>query len=221
MTIYEIILRFHVICGFTALAGGLIPMLTTKGGTLHVKSGWVYFWAMFGVFATSSVMFALKNSLLFLFLIGVFSFYNTFSGVNMLKYKKPNGSISKFDWYVALFVCVAGLSMIGLGGYSYYIGDLGHAILYTIFGIVCTSISSSDLKFLHRIKRKQNVGEKEWLYRHIGRISGSYIATLTAFIITINVFPPLVAWLAPGVIGGMIVSGLMKRIKAKKVIQAA
>lgn len=213
MTLYEIILRVHVVCGFAALVGGLIPMLTQKGSEIHKKSGWIYFWAMFGVFATSTAMFALKTSLLFLFLIGVFSFYNTLSGVRLLKYKNPNSNISKFDWSVASFVFCAGLIMIGLGIYSIVMRDYNFAILYIIFGAICTSIANNDLCFLNRVASRQELAKNEWLYRHINRICASYIATLTAFIITIQVFPPLVAWLAPGIIGGMIISVVVKKFK--------
>ena len=47
-----------------------------------------------------------------------------------------------------------------------------------------------------------------WFQNHISRMGGSYIATVTAFLVVNNppYVPGLVAWIAPGVIGGFIIS---------------
>lgn len=70
MEIHKYILWVHVASGFLALFVGLIPMITKKGSRKHIVSGRIYFYAMFGVFLTSTLMFLLQpGRLLFLFLI--------------------------------------------------------------------------------------------------------------------------------------------------------
>ena len=46
-----------------------------------------------------------------------------------------------------------------------------------------------------------------WLLNHIARMTGSYIATLTAFFVVNNkgYFPELVVWLGPSIIGTFII----------------
>ncbi len=216
MDLYSILLTIHVICGFSALLFGLGPMVTKKGGRLHVQLGRVYFYTMFGVFLTSSLMFCFKpDHLLFLFLIGVFSFYNTFTGSRAVLYKKVTKPIAKLDWIVATLVAMAGVAMIGLGGYNILLGKTGLAILYIVFGSICTSLSFSDLRFFYKQQKGiAPLDPKHWLYKHIIRMGGSYIATFTAFCVVNNtILPGLIAWLAPGVIGGILIGSSIKKLK--------
>ncbi len=223
MNTYSIILTIHVICGFSALLFGLGPMLTEKGGRLHIQFGKVYFYAMFGVFLTSSLMFCFKpNRLLFLFLIGIFSFYNTFSGSRAVLYKKYIAPIATLDWIVAGLVAVAGMAMIGLGGYSFLIGRSNLGVLYVVFGSICANLSFSDLRFFSRYQKGSiPTDSKHWLYKHVTRMGGSYIATFTAFCVVNNtLLPPLVAWLAPGLIGGILIASSIRKLKQKAMMRA-
>jgi hypothetical protein len=54
------------------------------------------------------------------------------------------------------------------------------------------------------------------MLNHISRMGGSYIATVTAFLVVNNhnVLPPLVAWIAR-VIGGMIIGRVRRKYKQK------
>lgn len=213
MEIYKIILIIHVISGFSALIIGLIPMFSKKGSKLHIQTGKVYFWAMFGVFFTSSLMFFFKpERLLFLFLVGIFSFYQTFSGRRILKYKDPNTAIATFDKMIAALVSASGIAMILLSAYSIFNEQVGRGIVYIVFGTLLASQGISDfLKF----RNMQNQEPKFWLRQHIKRMGGSYIATFTAFIVVNNNFlPSLIAWLGPGVIGGFIIAMVLKKYKS-------
>jgi len=209
MNTYALILALHVFAGFTALLVGLVPMFTAKGSSRHVQSGKVYFWAMFGVFLTSSAMFFFKpDRLLFLFLIGIFSFYLTFTGSRAVRYKKRGSQVAPLDWAVAGVVSVAGLVMLGMGVWCFYKGSTGGGILYSVFGGICASNAIRDLFSFHRFQN--NIGTHDpnaWLYQHISRMGGSYIATFTAFCVVNNFFlPNLVVWLAPAIIGGYLIS---------------
>ena len=215
MSAYQVILALHIFSGFTALFIGLVPILSKKGGRLHKRTGMIYFWAMFGVFFTSSLMFLFKpENLLFLFLVGVFSFYQTFSGRRILKYKEPNMHMAAFDKMIAALVSTSGLIMIPLSAYSVFNDQVGQGIVYLIFGTLLTSHGISD--FL-RFRNIQNQNSKFWLRLHITRMGGSYIATFTAFVVVNNTFlPPLIAWLGPGVIGGFIIAMVLKNITSSR-----
>jgi len=177
---YTYILWLHIFSGFLALIVGLIPMVTKKGSKKHIVSGRIYFYAMFGVFLTTIMMFFIKpHRLLFLLLIGIFSFYNTWSGVRFLHYKKANDKVRQLDWVISSLVFSAGLSMVVLGLYNFTQASLGQGVLYLVFGSICTSLAGTDLAFLSRQTKGQDPGNS-WLQKHVIRMGGSYIATFTA-----------------------------------------
>lgn len=58
---------------------------------------------------------------------------------------------------------------------------------------------------------------KSWIRYHIGRISGAYIAAVTAFLVSnVSTNPEFIAWLLPTVIGIPLVSVLRRRYFARK-----
>lgn len=217
MELYTIVLWAHIIAGFTALLVGLVPMLTKKGSRKHVVSGRIYFYAMFGVFLTSSLMFSMKpEKLLFLFLIGIFSFYNTLSGVRYLSYKKQHTKVKQLDWVISSIVFSAGLSMIVLGLFNFYLSSVGQGVLYLVFGTICASQAGKDLHFFLQLNSGLDPGKK-WLIQHVSRMGGSYIATFTAFSVVNNFFlPSLVAWLGPSLIGGIVISRVVSKLRLNK-----
>ncbi len=215
MNLTATLLVIHVISGFTALFVGLVPMFSKKGSKLHNNSGWVYFFGMFGVFVTSTFLFLMEpERLLFLMLIGVFSFYMTFSGVRAVQYKKRSTPIANLDWIVAGLVGLAGLVMLGLGINAILQNTQGMGILYLVFGTVCLLNGGTDLQYFQGRRMGTAPLKRFWLHHHAVRMGGSYIATLTAFCVTnINFLPPLVVWLAPGVIGGIILNRVARKLK--------
>jgi len=218
MEIYKIILILHVICGFTALVVGLIPMLSKKGKTLHINTGKVYFWAMFGVFLTSSTMFLFKpQQLLFLFLIGIFSFYQTLSGSRIIKYKELKTPIAAFDKLITAIVSVSGILMITLGVYALSTNQISPGFTISIFGVILLGQGILDYRNLTVNREKRFMrNPKAWLRQHIGRMGGSYIATITAFIVVNNtILPNLIAWLGPALIGTFAIIYSQKKYKVR------
>ena len=221
MSTYSIILIVHVISGFTALFVGLVPLLAKKGSKLHNNSGWIYFWGMFGVFVTATIMFFFKpQKLLFLLLIGIFSFYQTFSGVRAVQYKKKQKPVAGIDWVAAVLVSITALAMLGLGGYQVLEASVNLGVLYLVFGGVCLGTSGADLRHFWLRSQQTAPLKRFWLHHHATRMGGSYIATLTAFCVTnISFLPPLVVWLSPGVIGGIILSRVMRKLRRDRAAQ--
>ena len=218
MEYYQIVLSIHILCGGTALISGLIPMFSKKGSRLHVISGWIYFWAMFGVFVTTSIMFYLKQTdgLLFLMLIGILSFYLTLSGVRAVKLKKKTDKAPIFDWLVGGFVLVCGMGMIGLSAYHWYqSSSMFFIILFAVFGLITIEQARESLVDYNQ-RRKGIAPLKHWMYLHATKMGGAYIATTTAFLVAnINFLPQLLVWLSPGIIGSILLNRMAKKYFTK------
>ena len=218
MEIYKIILTLHVISGFTALFGGLVPMLAKKGSRLHVRGGWIYFCAMTGVLISTIALFTMKpDKLLFLLLVGIFSFYIAFSGVRAVRFKRPKNLAAPLDWIVAGLVAICGLAMISLSCVNFLsaegIFDLG--VLFLVFGGICTIQAVADL-----LKFRQLVNgiplKQPWLAAHIIKMGGAYIATCTAFfVVNIHFLPGLLVWLSPTAIGSIMIAYTLKKYKKR------
>jgi uncharacterized membrane protein HdeD (DUF308 family) len=193
-------------------------MLSKKGSTLHINTGKVYFWAMFGVFLTSSTMFFFKpQQLLFLFLIGVFSFYQTWSGTTIIKYKDLKTPIMTFDKVITVIVSVSGMFMITFGIFALYTNQISPGITILTFGIILIGQGIIDYRNFTVNRRKRfDRNPKAWLRQHIARMGGSYIATITAFIVVNNtILPNLIAWLAPALIGTFVIIYAQKKYKVR------
>ncbi|MDJ1505476.1 DUF2306 domain-containing protein [Xanthocytophaga agilis] len=214
----KLTLYIHILAGFTALTVGLIPMFAKKGGKLHINAGRIYVWAMYLVSSSALVTYIIKPYrpfLLFLAFIGIFSFYLTYTGVQATKQKKEILPTLN-DWIISGIGLLAGICMIGLAVWNFTAGNTSFAILYAVFGVFYARIASHDLQ----VYRKKAIPEKTaWFFLHMGRIMGAYLATLTAFCVVnaakVEFIPPLVAWIAPGVIGGIGI-GVWTRYYRKK-----
>lgn len=205
-TLQKLVLYIHIASGFTALTVGIIPMVAKKGGPLHIKAGKVYVWAMYLVAVSALLIFLLKPYkpfLLYLAFIGIFSFYLTYTGVQATRQKKEY-NLSLMDWIIVGIALLAGIAMIGLSVWNFIQGFTFFGVLYAVFGIFNTRIAFHDIQ---KFRGKTNPEKMAWFFLHMGRIMGAYLATLTAFCVVnagrVESINPLVAWIAPGLIGGI------------------
>ena len=209
-----VLLIIHVVSGFTALITGGIASFTKKGGARHRSSGKWYFGAMTGVFVTAIAVAILKN-LAFLFMIGFFSYYFVVRGYRQL-YLKGLGRTQKataLDWAIT---SVAFLFGIGLLGWAVYqkMASISFWPVPMVFGIVSASFAVMDARlYINGPGYKQH-----WLTGHIVSMGAGYIATWTAFVVTnVKFLPPVFVWLAPSVIGSILISRSIRRyVKPKK-----
>jgi hypothetical protein len=136
-------------------------------------------------------------------MIAVFSFYNTFSGRRILKYKKEPFAYQKIDWIAAYCTIFCGIAMVVMGiFYGVFYGRVTLSILFLAFGLVCILVARNDLL---RFKGLIEMQKMHWFFHHIGRMLASYAATITAFAVTNNhgLLPDLAVWICPGVIMGI------------------
>lgn len=224
-TFLTLILYIHIAAGFIALITGLVPMFAKKGGKAHVFWGTVYFWAMFVVALTALFRFQMQMRLIFLAAIAIFSFYNTFTGVRLIQ-RKESLKPSWLDYFASVLAMMCALAMFYFAFLGYQKGDGFLSTLFLVFGVAVFTMALEDLRVFMGKKIINDEGKpvpiRYWFQNHISRMGGSYIATVTAFLVVNNppYIPGLVVWIAPGVIGGIIISRVRNsyRKSIKKVI---
>lgn len=218
--LYTSILILHIIAGFVALISGGISFTAQKGRRLHNNSGKIYTIAMIAV-GLSAITMCLMRYSPFLFTIGVFSTYMTLTGYRSLQYHKGSKQLSlRADWLLLI------LTFLLAGGFvSYMIWDeglhlQGLQVVLMVFISILLALLLSDIRVLSRM---QKLKKPDLLRRHIGRMGGAYISTLTAFMVTnVQTDPIFIAWLMPTVIGTPFIVYFLKKytIRKKSVRQA-
>lgn len=213
-------LILHVISGFLALACGAVAISTKKGKGVHITAGRIYFWSMILVAVTAFYL-SVVNVIPFLFLIAVLSFYLTWSGYKAIHWKNnplPD-VIFWFDTIVIHLVAFFGILMVILATLTWldiHFNDIISSlrIVLLVFGIGTTIFAGEDLILFYR---KSSSSKFLWMYTHIGRMLGAYIATFTAFlVVNAHFFPsPLIAWLGPTVIGTPLIFYWIRKYQQK------
>jgi asparagine N-glycosylation enzyme membrane subunit Stt3 len=207
----QYILYFHAFSGGIALLGGILAILTKKGSKNHTLSGEVYFYAMLSVVITGLIVATYRGNL-FLQTIAIFSFYMAFTGKRVLRNKKEIVT-SPLDWGFNIISMASGLFMLYLVIVNFArIGFAGAMPMLLVFGGLLTWMTVEDARKMWKKKWVKNY----WLYTHIGRMGGSFIATSTAFLLTnIHFEPSWIFWLAPTVIGSPLIAAAIGKWKVK------
>ncbi|MAC96300.1 MAG: hypothetical protein CMC96_12470 [Flavobacteriales bacterium] len=201
----------HVFAGGLALLSGIVAILSKKGQNIHIKSGRIYYWSMMTVIITAVIVSTFRENA-FLQSIAVFSFYLAFTGKRLLRYKKAI-SPKPIDWIISSIALVVAIGMLSAAiNIMIQYGFAGEAPVLLIFGFFLFSMCFQDLI---KMKRKKFV-KNAWLFDHIGRMSGSFIATTTAFIVVnFSMTPAWVLWLLPTAIGTPLIFMVSAKWKRK------
>ncbi len=206
-TTAQILIYIHATTGGIALAGGTTALLVRKGSNIHRKSGLVFFYSML-----ISALLALIIAILpghvspFLFAIGLFSSYFILSGYSSLRFKKKNFSL-RFDRILAIFLIITGMAMII---YAFLLKSSLNIVLL-VFGLTGIVFGIRDTKSF----KDRKALRKKWLRRHIGNMTGGYIAALTAFLVVNEVLPGLVNWFLPTILGSVYIGYWIKKVRGK------
>ena len=206
----------HIGAGGVALFAGLIPIVGRKGGRWHIGAGRVYVAAMIVVALTALVLTALlplTGSRLFLTGIAIFSFYLSFSGWRTAR--RRTAQLARPDVALAVFTLLIGVLMIGAGIYW-------QAILFAFFGGLTSLFAGQDLRTT--FGPTPSGRPEPFIFRHISRMGGSYIATVTAFlVVNLGRWLPAAApawlgtagWIAPTVVGTLFIVRAIRTRRAK------
>jgi uncharacterized membrane protein len=183
----------HIICGGLSLLSGSLILMLPKGNTFHKKAGKLFFLGML-VNALVAIPMTYLQPNLFLFLIAIFTLYMLITGKFYLR-KKNIDDVNYFDWLLTLVIALFGIGFISFGIVT--IGNQNlFGIVYVVFGSVGFLFSYQDYVNYTGKSPFKNY----FLTTHIQRMVGSFIATLTAFLVVNNsIFPGFIAWLLPTV----------------------
>lgn len=196
----RVLVIIHIIAGSGALIFGAIAFALRKNTPKHKPIGRIYFWCMTVVFITAMFVSVYKE-LLFLFLIGIFTYYSTIIAYRSLRLKNLHKGQKplKIDWLIEI---IAGLTFTGMIAFAAYIlivkGNLGGVIplVFGAFGLLSVRTNV-------RLMTRQPKETLYWLKKHIGHMMGSYIGAVTAFLVNQTEYipiNPIILWLGPAVI---------------------
>jgi uncharacterized membrane protein len=204
----EILIYYiHAPLGGIALLAGGIAMIVKKGNRIHKKSGKLFFYAMLTSAIASFIISVLPNhESPFLFSIGLFSSYFLISGLRSLNFKLKEFSL-RIDKIIAYLIMIIGSCMILYPIILY--SKLN--IILSVFGVVGLVFGIRDLRLFKDLNRLK----KNWLKLHLGKMSGGYIAAVTAFFVVNQILPGIWNWFVPGILGSVYITYWMRKMNKK------
>ena len=186
----KILLLIHIFTGTVALIAAAVAVCSEKGKTYHIKAGQFYVLGMVGVFVTAIPMSIITNNL-FLFLIGIFSFYLAFSGWRFAKNR--SGQPSNIDWFAVYCMLLTGFTMLLMASW-YFMLDNQNYITLIVFGSLALSLGYQDFIAF----KTQTAKGKKRIARHLTNMMGGSIAVITAvLVVNINIEPRWIFWILP------------------------
>jgi len=190
----QILMFLHILAGIGALVAAGVALGSTKGGHLHRRSGNAYALAMLFVSLTALVLAVVRPNA-FLFAIGVFSLYLVFTGWRAAKVR--DGSPRLADHAGGTLMALAGLGMLSWGAQGVLTGAGARPVILLAFGSIGLTMALADW----RDWRRGPITGKPRIARHLGRMLGGTIATITAAgVVNLGHLPALVVWLGPTVL---------------------
>ena len=202
--VIKIFIYIHAFFGGIALLSGLASILFIKGSANHKKSGKVFSYGMvISSLISLPICWLPNHENNFLFLIGIFTIYLVISGNRILLFKKKKEA-NFTDKLISGVMFVASLVMLFFGTYFLLKSNFG-GILYLFFGIIALGLSIRDFKFY------KNIDKTKILPFHIGKMSGAYIASITAFLVAGLRFEGLIYWISPSIVGTIFIMYWIKK----------
>jgi uncharacterized membrane protein len=187
----QTILILHILAGVVALAAAGIAVGSAKGGGLHRRSGNAYTLAMLSV-GLSALVLAVVHPNPFLFAVGVFSLYLVFTGWRAAIIR--DGRPRRFDHAGGVVMALAGTGMLGWGAQGVLVGGGAQPVILLAFGSIGLTMALADWRDWAR----GPVTGKARIARHLGRMLGGTIATITAAgVVNLGFLPDLLVWLGP------------------------
>lgn len=211
--IIKILTYSHILAGAISLIVAPVSMSVLKGGKAHRLTGKIFFWAMTWIFITAVIL-SINSWKPFLLMVSVLSYYLNVSGYRTL-YQKQLHMGKGVMWYDWLAVIISGLFMIGFAGWGIYLwinNVAGGVILVILFSLGGLMSVRGELKAFI----KNPLDKNRWLFNHIGRMVGAFIASVTAFSTNVLTFIPGVwPWIWPTLVGTPLIIYWIRTYKRK------
>lgn len=214
--LFKTFLVLHIIGGSVGLITGTINLVCKKGDKNHKLVGKIFAFSMLTAGLSSFILSIILQNY-FLFMIGVFTIYLVGTGYRYI-YLKMLGSDQTptiLDWIITTMMLLAGFTFIGLGIYKIFLLD-NFGIVFIVFGILGLRLVKTDfINYKGKFKTKNY-----WLIAHLKRMTGGYIAAITAFLVVNSKYSPIVLpsvliWLLPTAILTPLIISWTKKYKVK------
>jgi uncharacterized membrane protein len=194
--IFLMCLALHIAGGAIGLLTGLYNIIRNKGGKQHRAVGRIFVYAMLTAGSTSLIL-AVLHPNYFLFIVGVFTLYMVGTGYRYMRLRDRSKLPAAMDWVLAIVMAVAGVVFIGLGLRSLLQGVM-FGLVFMTFGFFGLVFVKQDVDNYRGRARAVNF----WLLSHLQRMTGAFIASLTAFLVVNAKYmpaalPSYVYWLLP------------------------
>lgn len=191
-----LLLILHIVSGSVALLAGTITLSRRKGDASHRMTGKVFSYAMLATGISALVLSMLRPNH-FLLIIGIFTLYMTGTGHRYIQLRDPRRKPNLFDWLLSVAMGITALVFLVWGVRLILAGSL-FGIVYIVFGTIGGLFARADW-----INYKGKAGEINfWQTAHLQRMTGAYIASLTAFLVVNDqifpaFFPSWLFWILP------------------------
>ncbi|WP_316634726.1 hypothetical protein [uncultured Flavobacterium sp.] len=208
----KILIYIHAFFGGIGLITGIGSVLVKKGGSLHKKMGELF---SIGMITSSLISIPIcwmpKHQNIFLFLIGLFTIYLVISGNRFLSFKRKTKA-DFMDKLISGSMLFFSVIMISIGLYC-QLNAVENGILFTFFGGFGLYMTVKDFMFF----RDLSVSNKNWLSKHIGKMIGALIASITAFIIAGIGIGNVISWMTPSILGTIYIFYWNRKIAPKPI----
>jgi uncharacterized membrane protein len=178
---FQAILALHITAGFLALGAGSLIAAGKKGTRRHRQLGRVFYYAML-LIALSAMALAARKSNDFLLFLAMFALFQSLGGRRVIR--NTTGQIKAVDYLILVF---------GVGNSFLMILSLNPLLLF--FGALSLLAAAGFARYCFA-RRGGGYDAIKRLGLHINLMGGSFIATLTAFVV-VNV-PRSAYELVPG-----------------------
>ncbi|MBL7832394.1 MAG: hypothetical protein JNK18_00495 [Cyclobacteriaceae bacterium] len=191
----------HITAGVISLVSAPVAMAAAKGSRSHRLWGKIFLWCMVYIFV-SAVILGTYHWKPFLLMVSVLSFYLVYSGTRTIHQKQIHlgKGVTWYDWTVA---ALCGVFMLAFLVWSIDLMVSGTNVVLILFFSVggLFSVVTEMKRYQSRVESRHS-----WLFNHIGRMTGGFIAAVTAFSTNVLTFlPGIVQWLWPTLIGNLLI----------------
>ncbi|MCC9064311.1 hypothetical protein [Flavobacterium piscisymbiosum] len=207
----KILIYIHAFFGGIGLLTGIGSILVKKGGLLHKRMGKLF---SIGMITSSLISIPIcwmpQHQNIFLFLIGLFTIYLVIAGNRVLTFK-TKAKADMTDFMISGSMLFFSIIMVSLGIYC-QLANIENGILFTFFGGFGLYMTIKDFIFYKNTSEMK----KQWLSKHIGKMIGALIASVTAFIVAGIGIGNVIAWMTPSILGTIYIMYWNRKIAPKK-----